>query len=90
MPERVCYSGILAEIEEGPDSLSLVMVHGGTPEGEWGDPAKQYIFHIGEETNFSFPPAELRRGMALTIGHNGIATRSLPPQGHAIFVVRAC
>ena len=36
MPERVCYSGILAEIEEGPDSLSLVMVPGGTPEGEWG------------------------------------------------------
>ena len=34
--ERICYSGILAEMEEGPDSLSLVMVPGDTPEEQIG------------------------------------------------------
>lgn len=87
MPEQVCCSGILAEIDEGPDSLSLVMVPAGTPEEAWGDPMKQQVFHVGEETRFSFPPEQLHRGMALTVGYNGITTRSLPPQSAALFVV---
>ena len=53
--ERICYSGILAEMEEGPDRLSLVMVPRDTPKEQWGDPMKQYVFHVGEETRFSFP-----------------------------------
>ena len=86
--EQVCYNGILAKMEEEPDRLSLVMVPAGTPEDRWGDPMVQYVFHVGEETMFSFPPEELCQGMALIIGHNGIATRSLPPQSSAIFVTR--
>lgn len=86
--ERVCYTGILAEIEESPDSLSLVMVPGNTPKEQWGDPMGQHIFHTGEGTRFAFPPEELHQGMCLTIGYNGIATRSLPPQSHALFVIR--
>ena len=85
--ERVCYKGILAELEARPDSLSLVMVPENTPEDRWGDPMEQFVFHVGEATRFAFPPEELRRGMTLTIGHNGIATRSLPPQGNALFVL---
>ena len=85
--KQACYSGILAEMKEGPDRLSLVMVPRDTPKEQWGDPMKQYVFHVGEETRFSFPPEELHPGMALTIGHNGIATRSLPPQSGAIFVI---
>ncbi len=85
--EQACYSGILAKIEEGPDRLSLVMVPAGTPEDRWDDPMEQYVFHVGEKTRFSFPPEELRPGMALVIGNNGIATRSLPPQSAALFVM---
>lgn len=85
--EQACYSGILVKTEGEPDRLSLVMVPAGTPEDRWEDPMVQHIFHAGEETRFSFPPEELHPGMNLVIGNNGIATRSLPPQSAAIFVI---
>ncbi len=85
--ECVCYSGILAELKEGPDSLSLVMVPENTPEERWGNPMEQYIFHTGKDTRFCIPRERLLPGVVLTIGHNGIATRSLPPQGNALFVL---
>lgn len=86
--EQVCYSGILVKTEEEPDRLSLVTVPAGTPEERRDDPMAQYIFHVGEETRFAFSPEELRPGMALVIGYNGIATRSLPPQSAALFVLK--
>lgn len=88
MPERVCYNGILTAVEEGPDGLSLVMVPGNTPKERWGDPMEQFVFHAGEGTNLCVPPEELKPGMSLVIGYNGVSTRSLPPQGHALFVLR--
>lgn len=87
-PMEYVYKGILAELEEGPDGLSLVMVPLGTPAAEWGDYLRQFIFHTGKETRFCVPPEQLRPGMELQIRHNGISTRSLPPQGYALKVGR--
>lgn len=86
--EGMAYNGILVELEEGANGLSLVMVPLDTPEADRGDYLRQYVFHTGEETDLRVPREELRPGAELAIRHNGIATRSLPPQGFALEVRR--
>lgn len=77
------YRGILVQLEGERNYPDLVMVPLGTPLREWRDYQKQYIFHTGEETRFCISRARLMPGLRLSIQHNGIATRSLPPQGFA-------
>lgn len=86
---KECYRGILVRTEDGRDGPDLVMVPLGTPAGEWEDYLKQYIFHTGEGTRFCVSREELLPGVELAICHNGIATRSLPPQGFALAVETA-
>lgn len=88
MKRMECYKGILAKLEEGQEGLSLVMVPLDTPAADWGNYLLQFVFHTGEESRFRVPREELRPGMELAIRHNGIATRSLPPQGFALEVRR--
>lgn len=85
--EMVYYNGILAEKDDdGNGNVDLVMVPEGTPQENWRDPMRQFVFHAGPETQFFTPVEELEEGASLNIYHRGISTRSIPPQGVALEV----
>lgn len=85
--EAVYYNGILTGIEEGEDGeTDLVMVPEGTSEDQWEDPMIQFVFHVGEGTQFYCASDALAPGSLLNIYHRGVMTMSIPPQGAALEV----
>ena len=77
--EMVVFNGTVSSVQsDGEGKGSMLLIRDGTGE--------EVVFHYYEDTQFFFPREELKEGVAISIFHSGIMTRSLPPQCNALEV----